>query len=109
MITMKSQAVEITSNGIRKVINKYTPERAISEFVWNGFDAKATVVKIDFDFDNQLFDTVKQIKISDNGTGICHEELSNKFKKFYESQKAIANGNSNLTRGKNGYWSFYVL
>ena len=38
---MNSQTVEITSAGIRKILNKYTPERAIAEYVWNGFDAKA--------------------------------------------------------------------
>jgi hypothetical protein len=104
---MSSQTVEITSTGIRKILNKYTPERAISEYVWNGFDAKATIVKIDFEFDSQEFDTVKEIKITDNGTGICHEELANKFKKFYESQKTIANDNNfDLTRGKNGYGRF---
>ncbi len=49
---MNSQTVEITSAGIRKILNKYTPERAIAEYVWNGFDAKATVVNIDFEIDN---------------------------------------------------------
>ena len=38
---MNSQTVEITSAGIRKILNKYTPERAIAEYVWNGFDSSA--------------------------------------------------------------------
>lgn len=46
---MNSQTVEITSAGIRKILNKYTPERAIAEYVWNGFDAKATIINIDFE------------------------------------------------------------
>ena len=33
-----NQNVEITSAGIRKILNKYTPERAIAEYVWNGMD-----------------------------------------------------------------------
>ncbi len=104
---MNSETVEITSVGIRKVLNKYTPEHAISEYVWNGFDAKATVVKIDIDFDNQELDTVKEIKVIDNGIGICHDELASKFKKFYESQKSIANTkDTDFTRGKNGYGRF---
>lgn len=90
---MNSQTVEITSAGIRKILNKYTPERAIAEYVWNGFDAKATVVNIDFEIDNAELDTIKNIRITDNGTGICYEELPIKFKKFYESQKRIANEN----------------
>ena len=67
---MNSQTVEITSAGIRKILNKYTPERAIAEYVWNGFDAKATVVNIDFEIDNAELDTIKNIRITDNGTGI---------------------------------------
>ena len=66
---MNSQTVEITSAGIRKILNKYTPERAIAEYVWNGFDAKATVVNIDFEIDNAELDTIKNIRITDNGTG----------------------------------------
>lgn len=104
---MSSETVEITSTGIRKILNKYTPERAISEYVWNGFDAKATVVKIDFEFDSKELDTIRDVKITDNGTGICYDELAAKFKKFYESQKSIANANNvDLTRGKNGYGRF---
>lgn len=104
---MNSQTVEITSVGIRKVLNKYTPERAISEYIWNGFDAKATIIKIDFEFKDQELDTVKEIKVTDNGIGICYEELTSKFKKFYESQKSIVNTkDTDLTRGKNGYGRF---
>lgn len=104
---MNSQTVEITSAGIRKILNKYTPERAIAEYVWNGFDAKATVVNIDFEIDNAELDTIKNIRITDNGTGICYEELPIKFKKFYESQKRIANeNNTEFARGKNGYGRF---
>lgn len=103
---MNSQTVEITSAGIRKILNKYTPERAISEYIWNGFDAKATVIYINFDIDGSDLDTVKSIRISDNGTGINYDELSFKFKKFYESQKRISSDNNDITRGKNGYGRF---
>lgn len=104
---MDSQTVEITSSGIRKILNKYSPEHAISEYIWNGFDAKASTIHIDYEYENEELDTIKSIKISDNGTGICYEELSAKFKKFYESQKRITNeNNTDLTRGKNGYGRF---
>ena len=99
---MKTEIVEITSAGIRKFLDKYTPEKAIAEFIWNGFDAKSKTIHIDFEKDESNFDTYKEIKITDYGTGISFEELSEKFKKFYESQKGI-NNNSDLTRGKNGY------
>ena len=104
---MNSQTVEITSTGIRRILNRFTPEKAIAEFVWNGFDAKATVIKIDFVVDNEELDTFKEIRILDNGIGINYEELSEKFKKFHESSKLILNdSNVDLTRGKNGYGRF---
>ena len=70
---MNSQTVEITSAGIRKILNKYTPERAIAEYVWNGFDSKATFVNIDFEIVNAELDTIKNIRITDNVTGIFYE------------------------------------
>ena len=104
---MDSQTVEITSSGIRKILNKYSSGRAISEYIWNGFDAKASTIHIDYEYENEELDTIKSIKISDNGSGICYEELSAKFKKFYESQKRITTeNNTDLTRGKNGYGRF---
>lgn len=104
---MSTQSVEITSAGIKKVLQKYTPERAVAEYIWNGYDAKATVIKVNFDIDSTEFDTFKKIQISDNGEGIIYEELSERFRKFYESNKTSLNtNNSDLTRGKNGYGRF---
>lgn len=98
------QTVEITNAGIQKILNKYTPERAISEYIWNGFDAKATVVHVDFKIKSKEFDTFESVKITDNGNGISYEELSTKFKKFYESQKSqLDNNDGDIIRGKNGY------
>lgn len=102
-----TQSVEITSSGIKKVLQKYTPERAIAEYIWNGFDAKATVINVDFEIESQEFDTIKGIKVTDNGEGIIYEDLSERFRKFYESNKTgINTQNSSLTRGKNGYGRF---
>lgn len=104
---MSKQSVEITSSGIKKVLQKYTAERAIAEYIWNGFDAKATIVKVNFEINSKEFDTFKTISISDNGEGIAYEDLSEKFRKFYESNKTSINtDNNDLTRGKNGYGRF---
>jgi len=93
-VTTKAQTVEITTKGIRKLLDKFSPEQAIAEYIWNGFDAKATIVKVDFEIDSNEFDTLKSIKICDNGNGICFEDLPLKFKKFYESEK-----NTNIKEG----------
>jgi hypothetical protein len=104
---MSKQSVEITSSGIKKVLQKYTAERAIAEYIWNGFDAKASIINVDLEIDSEEFDTYKSISISDNGEGIIYEDLSERFRKFYESNKASISTDSNdLTRGKNGYGRF---
>lgn len=104
---MSIESVEITSSGIKKVLQKYTPERAIAEYIWNGFDAKATVINVDFEINSSELDTYKKISIIDNGEGIAYEDLTEKFRKFHESNKTSISTNSNdLTRGKNGYGRF---
>jgi len=104
---MSKQSVEITSSGIKKVLQKYSSERAIAEYIWNGFDAKATEIKVDFEIDSKEFDTFKSISISDNGEGIVYDDLSERFRKFYESNKTgISTDSNDLTRGKNGYGRF---
>ena len=99
---MKSQSVELTSTGIRRVLKKYTPERAISEYIWNGFDAKAKVVTLDFEIESHEFDTMRSLTVSDNGNGICYDELQLKFRPILESQKRHATDEGDFVRGKNG-------
>src|SRR5437764_593640 len=104
---MSKQSVEITSSGIKKVLQKYTAERAIAEYIWNGFDAKATEVYVNFEIDSIEFDTYKSISVADNGEGIVYEDLSERFSKFYESNKtSIVTDSNDLTRGTNGYGRF---
>ncbi|KOH43729.1 ATP-binding protein [Sunxiuqinia dokdonensis] len=104
---MSTQSVEITSSGIKKVLQKYSSQRAVAEYIWNGFDAKATVINVEFEIDSPEFDTYKSIRITDNGEGIVYEDLGERFRKFYESNKtSLSSNNSDLTRGKNGYGRF---
>ena len=101
-----TESVEITSRGIRKVLNKYTPQRAIAEYVWNGFDAHATVVRI-FTESESIYDSITKVSVIDNGDGIMYELLPISFKKFYESHKSVrGNVDSRFSRGKNGYGRF---
>ena len=100
------QNVELTSIGIKKVLNKYTPQRAISEYIWNGYDANATEVKININFES-TYNSIISVDIEDNGDGIVYEELNVVFKRFYESRKSVAHSiDSRFSRGKNGYGRF---
>lgn len=101
-----TESVEITSKGIRKVLNKYTPQRAIAEYIWNGFDAHATIIRVATESES-IYDSITKVSVIDNGDGIVYELLPVSFKKFYESHKSVkGNVDSRFSRGKNGYGRF---
>lgn len=100
------ESVEITPRGIRKVLNKYTPQRAIAEYIWNGYDAHAKDVWVNIVYE-KTFDSIVKVTVRDNGDGIVYEQLPIVFKKFYESHKSVkGNVDSRFSRGKNGYGRF---
>ncbi|MDO8317232.1 MAG: ATP-binding protein [Flavobacterium sp.] len=95
--------VNITSNGIKKILNNYDTPNSIAEYIWNGFDAKADTVNINYTVDN--FGSLEFLEIVDNGYGINPSKLNSKFKPFYESEKAIkvsAPKHTSTMHGKNG-------
>lgn len=96
--------VKISAKGIQKSLNKFTPERAISEYVWNGFDADATNVDINI-AENEL-NSITKIVISDNGIGIDYQKLNEKFTNFFESSKGLKSSDGHKLKGKNGYGRF---
>ena len=98
-----TKSIALSSTGVRRMLNRYTPERAMAEYIWNGFDAKATIVHVDFEIDSLELDTIASVTISDNGNGICLDELQYKFKPILESQKRLSSDEGDLVRGKNGY------
>ncbi len=98
---MSTNNVQITSKGIRNSLKKYSSLKAICEYVWNGFDAKATEIIIDIS-ENQ-FGYIDLIRISDNGTGIDYDCLNEKFKPFFQSEKIYDPNNKHSDfHGKNG-------
>ena len=98
---MNGNNVQITSDGIKNSLKKYTPLKSICEYIWNGFDAKATEVHIET-VENDL-GSIASIKITDNGYGIERSLLDDKFKPFFQSEK-IYDPNAKLSdvHGKNG-------
>jgi hypothetical protein len=99
---MKTESIEIGGEGIKSILKKYKPEQAFAEYIWNGFDAQAKEVRIEFEEVNNLGGLAK-ISITDDGYGIPQEVLNQKFKPFFESEKAGEdNRHRSLTHGKNG-------
>ena len=77
-LSVKNQSVE--SSGITKDFGE-----ALCEYIWNGFEANATQVKISC-VPNML-KGIETIIVSDNGDGIIFDELSDTFGAFLASQK----------------------
>jgi hypothetical protein len=95
--------VNITSKGIQKVLQNYTSKLALAEYIWNGFDAKADTIKLNYAFN--VLGAIEYIEVIDNGYGINFEKLATKFNPFYESEKAIeitAPKHTSTMHGKNG-------
>lgn len=95
--------VNITSNGIQKVLKNYNEKQALAEYIWNGFDAKANKIEINYTA-NQL-GYIESLEIQDNGYGINFKQVKSKFDTFYESEKALQlaiNKHKSVMHGKNG-------
>jgi len=95
--------IEITGKGIQKVLNKFDYRQAIAEYIWNGFDAKAPIVQLNYECNKLGF--VSKIEVIDNGYGINRGQLAEKFSPFFDSQKTIdidSPKNTSAVHGKNG-------
>lgn len=101
------QEVKITSEGIVTALKKlkYSEEnfpRAIAEYIWNGYDAGASKVEVEYEFSEG---GLRKLIIRDNGQGIHHDQLVKKFTPLFESDKLIdgtINKHSSKLHGRNG-------
>ena len=95
--------VKITSKGIQKILKNYNPKLSVAEYLWNGFDAKANTITINYGA-NEL-GHLESFTIGDNGYGIDLNKLASKFNPFYDSEKAIeisSPKHTSIMHGKNG-------
>jgi hypothetical protein len=95
--------VKITSRGIQKILKNYNEKLAVVEYIWNGFDAKANTIYINYSA-NEL-GHLETLSITDNGYGIELSKLSSKFNPFYDSEKAVeisSPKHTSIMHGKNG-------
>lgn len=99
------------TKGIKSLLNKLqfsenTFYKSIAEFIWNGFDAKASIVELSYEiYQSKNEGQFRKLIIKDNGSGINHERLSNTFEPILESEKIKNNGSENnhsTLHGKNG-------
>lgn len=100
-----SGTTEINDEGIKKHFDRIEPWEAISELVWNGFDAGATNVRISIEQNGM--DATEKISILDDGEGIDYLRIKDSFGRFNDSAKK---GNlSQHGRHGRGRLAFYRL
>ena len=95
--------IQISTAGIKRALKRFNHFQSLAEYIWNGFDAEATCIRISF-IRNEL-GGVNGITISDNGYGIEKSKLEQKFVPFLESEKQIdpsARRTLSNIHGKNG-------
>lgn len=78
-VALKNQSIE--TSGITKDY-----QVALCEYIWNGFEAKATTVWVDYTAND--IGGVESISVKDNGDGICYETLPDTFGSFMASLKS---------------------
>jgi hypothetical protein len=79
-------------------------KQAIAELIWNGFDAKASIV--DINFETNEFAHLSTFTISDNGEGINIADLNSTFGAFLDSPKKRYYQRTSSTHGKRGKGRF---
>ena len=101
-ILEEDHLISIGTAGAKKVLRRYDHKKAISEYIWNGFDAGATTVKVSLKLND--IGILKEVIVEDNGSGIDQSELNDKFKPFYESIKEDEEYESHSSKchGRNG-------
>lgn len=77
-LSVKNQSIE--TSGITKDYKE-----AICEYIWNGFEANANEVRVNFSL-NEL-GNINSISIEDNGSGVDYNEISDTFGAFLASKK----------------------
>lgn len=92
--------VEVNAKGIKNRLKSIKPYRAIAEYIWNGFDAGANTIEIDY-LATEIGD-IYDFSISDNGNGMPFKEVHNKFKPVLSSEKRDSEVQHTLVHGKNG-------
>ena len=100
-VSVKNQSID--SSGIT---SDY--KTAISEYIWNGFEANATKISIEYTL-NEAFG-VKELIVKDNGDGINYNELGETFGAFLASKKNLMSlqMKSKANKGK-GRFSFIAF
>ena len=96
---MVKQKVSITNNSIKSGVTN-DAKKAICEFIWNGFDAQAVHVNIEYQATE--LGAITHLQIKDNGVGINRSQLNETFGKYQDSVKRQSFQWSSQVKGHRG-------
>lgn len=74
--------IKVSDKGVRQNLLGFDAKQALAEYIWNGFDAGASNIEVNFKA-NEI-GSLSEIRISDNGCGIDDRK---KFEPYLESNK----------------------
>lgn len=96
--------LKVTNNSFKQagIIDDY--REMLCQYIWNGFDAKATQVKVTTT--DSGIGGIGTIIINDNGNGISFETIEDTFGNFLDSIKATRVNLQDETQGKKGVGRF---
>lgn len=98
------QKVSINDRSVESAGIPKDYRQSICELVWNGFDAKATMIDIQFESDE--VDHIDSVVVVDNGDGIEYGRLSETFGFLLDSIKRVSYQRSSYNHGKRGKGRF---
>ena len=103
---MKVGTVVVQGDYLQKITTTRNPLRAIEEIIWNGFDADADVVSVEFEKGSLV--KLGVIRVIDNGEGIPLSEAEKLFERLGGSWKAKQEKTpkGRFIHGKNGEGRF---
>ncbi|EIY9416183.1 ATP-binding protein, partial [Escherichia coli] len=101
-MAIQKKQTKNSERSIKSQLEKLTAEKAISEYIWNAFDAEATNINITV-IPNGL-SGISSIEIIDDGTGIDFNEVDETFGQFLDSKKKAKR--TPVTRGHKGKGRF---
>ncbi len=103
---MKTGTVVVQDDYLQKITATRNPLRAIEELIWNGLDADADEVFVEFA--PGLLTKLGEIRVTDKGTGIPHAEAEKLFESLggYWKSKQEKTPKGRFIHGKNGQGRF---
>src|SRR3954447_13386686 len=78
-------SVQVQSDYLERISKVRKPIIAVAELIWNGLDADATDVRVEFE--HNALGTLERIRVADNGIGLSRDEAEPAFANLGGSRK----------------------